>query len=73
MTDNYTINDAWEDGYQVGYERGIMRMMEYLKYETATGLDYIDIMELGKWLITRTPKFESEEDCYDLLSKAVSQ
>jgi hypothetical protein len=30
MVPDYTVNDAWEDGYQVGYERGVLMALDHV-------------------------------------------
>lgn len=43
MTVDYTINDAWEDGYQAGYERGVLMALDH-----ACSIVYPVHLELGQ-------------------------
>ena len=69
MTDKYTINDAWEDGYQVGYERGVLRMMEYMLENHEPGLVDDDVYHIARWLAERAPIQKSKDEWYEFLRK----
>lgn len=65
----YTINDAWEDGYQVGYERGVRRTVELICY----GHVFTDsqLEALSEYLANRPPVTNTKEEWFDILKKAV--
>ena len=71
MTDNYTINDAWEDGYQVGYERGVLRALEF--HIDTYRMTTINLDSFSEDLANRPPVTNTKEEWLDILKKKVKE
>lgn len=65
----YTINDAWEDGYQVGYERGVLNALKYIHETHFVSINDID--GLSEYLTVGPPSMKTKEEWIDILKKAV--
>jgi hypothetical protein len=71
MVPDYTINDAWEDGYQVGYERGVLRALEF--HIDGQYLATINLDSFAEYLSHRPPVTNTKEEWIDILKKSVER
>lgn len=42
MSDKYTLGNAWEDGYESGYERGVLNALKYIHEAHFVSVNDID-------------------------------
>lgn len=69
MSDKYTLGNAWEDGYESGYERGVLNALKYI--HEAHFVSVNDIDGLSEYLTVGPPSMKTKEEWLDILKKAV--
>lgn len=67
MSDKYTLGNALEDGYESGYERGVLNALKYIHETHFVSINDID--GFSEYLTVGPPSMKTKDEWIDILKK----